>query len=300
MKNFQFPSPPRGVPTRAIPQRHRSREQLPKNNSWAAEEKPLSVITEKETPKTLAFGSGRSKRRALEELKNVPSRVPVNLTAEDREELWTDIGFDEGPPIEDIASTGKENTFHKVVSNRDVNKSVCPLNIERVDKTNDDQSPETGVHNEAPFAIHMDESERTGHPQPLSAHPGKVPTSGPHSFAPGNVNSSHSASANRVPWYRQRYKNGKPESHRSSIYGPGALARRVQQEVMITVNVELDVLRREMGEKFIDQKKWLVKELMNGQEWTLRVEEENRKLREELAKERRKRAVDREGLQTVY
>lgn len=311
LKNFQFPSPPQGIPPRTLPQHHWSREQPPKNNSWAAEEEPHSTITAEKTHSPHlsevdtvakgnstkpALGSGRRKRRALEELKNGPVQVATNQLAKDHEELWADIDYGEGSPIEDIASTGKENNAYNDVSHKNQVNPIGTLDAGLNEKS-DGQAPKAESHRGIPFTIHVDEP--SDHPQPLSAHPGKAPTSGPLSRAPGNVNSSHSASVNRVPWYRQRYKNGRLDSHRSSIYGPGALARKVQQEVMITVNVELDVLRREMAGSLIEQRKWLVKELMNGQEWTLRVEEENRKLREELAKERRRKAVDREGARTL-
>ena len=62
---------------------------------------------------------------------------------------------------------------------------------------------------------------------------------------------------------------------------------------MITVSVELDVLRREMNERFVFQKAEFEFEIKKSQVWTLRVEDENRKLREELAKERKKREGER-------
>lgn len=62
---------------------------------------------------------------------------------------------------------------------------------------------------------------------------------------------------------------------------------------MITVSVELDVLKREMNEKFAFQKAEFEFEIKKSQVWTLSVEDENRKLREELAKERKKREGER-------
>ncbi|KAL8994603.1 MAG: hypothetical protein Q9188_007019 [Gyalolechia gomerana] len=313
LKSFQFPSPPHGNNARALPRHQWAKGQLPRNNSWAAEDRPHNTIIEKEyhsihpsetdvvakeNSNKPAFGSGRRKRRALEDLRNRPAQVSTDRSAEHHETLWTDVDFDDGPSVENIGSSGKENKFRKDVSSAVGDDAVGPLDIISSSEDRNRASKPEG-RDCVPFAIHVDESERSDHPQPLSAHPGKAPTSGPRHQAPTNVNSSHQASAVRAPFYRQRYKNGHLESHRSSIYGPGALARKVQQEVMITVNVELDVLRREMSEKFTDQRKWFVRELMNSQEWTLRVEEENRKLREELAKERRKRTVDREGARTL-
>ncbi|KAL8932097.1 MAG: hypothetical protein Q9216_006962 [Gyalolechia sp. 2 TL-2023] len=311
LKNFQFPSPPHGNNARVLPQHQWARGQLPKNNSWAAEGRPHNSITEKEghslhssetdvivqeNSKKAAFGSGRRKRRALEDLRNRPARVPTGRPIEQHEELWTDIAFDDEPSIKSMGSTGKENRIHKDGSNTADNDA---MNVKLSSRDRNDQASKAEGGDGVPFAIHVDERDRSNHPQPLSAHPGKVPTSGPRPLGPTNVNSSHQASVSRVPFYRQRYKNGKLENHRSSIYGPGVLARKVQQEVMITVNFELDVLRREMSEKFTEQRKWFVKELMNSQEWTLRVEEENRQLREELAKERKKKAADREVTRTL-
>ncbi|KAL9025963.1 MAG: hypothetical protein Q9196_005301 [Gyalolechia fulgens] len=314
LKTFKFPSPPHGNNARALPQHQWARGQLPKNNSWAAEDQPHNTITEKEIHSIRSSetdmvakessnkpesGSGRRKRRALEDLRNRPAQVSTDRPAEHHEELWTDIVVDDNSPVEDIGSAGKENQFRKDFPGTADDIPVGHLDTERVNEERNDQTSQRGGRNGVPFAIPVDQSERSDHPQPLSAHPGKAPTSAPRPLGPTNVNSSHPASAVRVPLYRQRYKKGNLESHRSSIYGPGALARNVQQEVMITVNVELDVLRREMSEKFTEQRKWFVKELMNSQEWTLRVEEENRKLREELGKERRKRAVDREISRTL-
>ncbi|KAL8715322.1 MAG: hypothetical protein Q9225_006413, partial [Loekoesia sp. 1 TL-2023] len=313
LKNFQFPSPPNRSVIRVVPQQQQQRGggQLPRNNSWAAEFQPRNAILRKashdvasnetdvakrERSGKSALFNGQRKRQALEDLKNGPAKVATDPKIAHQEDLWTDIGVDDSGPtkMDDPGSSDKENTAYNNVSNTVEESTAGTLDIKPFGGTHKSQAPQAGHNSGTPFPLHMDKRDQSDHPQPLSAHPEKSPTMDPRSLARTNVNSSHETSAIRAPFHRQRYRNGNLESHRSSIYGPGALARKVQQEVMITVNVELDVLRREMSEKFADQRSWFIKELMNTQEWTLRVEEENRKLREELAKERKKRVGDRE------
>ncbi|KAL9614519.1 MAG: hypothetical protein Q9167_000969 [Letrouitia subvulpina] len=67
-----------------------------------------------------------------------------------------------------------------------------------------------------------------------------------------------------------------------------ALALRIHKEVMKEVGAEVKALRKEMRWQFVVQKKWFEKQLRESQEWTLRVEEENRKLRGEIARERKR------------
>ncbi|KAL9035214.1 MAG: hypothetical protein Q9214_006691, partial [Letrouitia sp. 1 TL-2023] len=67
-----------------------------------------------------------------------------------------------------------------------------------------------------------------------------------------------------------------------------ALALRIHKDVMREVGAEVKALRKEMRWQLVVQKKWFEKQLRESQEWTLRVEEENRKLRAEMARERRR------------
>lgn len=233
-----------------------------------------------------------------------PTTRAMNATdqaAAYQDDLWTDIAIDDRAPDQSRGSqlVDKENSPSHEVAFATDDSITEPAGLKTTDETSRYRQDRKAKQPDVPVTIHVDEREQVDHPQPLKAHPEKSPSSGPRPLMPTNLNSSHPASAIRAPIHRQRFKNGNLESHRSSIYGPGALARKVQQEVMVTVNVELDVLRREMGGKFAAQKAWFIKELMNSQEWTLRVEEENRKLREELAKERRRRVLDREGMRTL-
>lgn len=67
-----------------------------------------------------------------------------------------------------------------------------------------------------------------------------------------------------------------------------ALALRIHKDIMKEVGAEVKALRKEMRWQFVLQKKCLEKQLRESQEWTLKVEEENRKLRAEMARERRR------------
>ncbi|KAL9013182.1 MAG: hypothetical protein Q9173_002113 [Seirophora scorigena] len=340
LRRFQFPDPPKHHESQSERVPCTGVEQLPRNNSWAVDLQPHGPILRERShnaPFTTTVGGmpeamGRqpsliadsSIRGPLHEavISKLPaSKIPfesdsaartdeydskpgiVKATDQADEDLWTDIGPDVSTHggLGEPRLVGKENSTSKSDSNI---VGVSPDDPTDIGLTGEGtmyrrarRRREPGI----PFAIHIDDVNQPDHPQPLSAHPGKFPSSGPRRppLVPTNVNSSHAASATRTPWYRQRHKTGNSESHRSSIYGPGALARKVKQEVMVTVNIELDVLRREMSGKFAEQSKWFEKELRSSQEWAVRVEEENRKLREEMAKERRRRVVDREGIKTL-
>lgn len=336
VRDFQFPIPPRHLEPPIKSSRREGLSPLPRNNSWATEIEQRNVVLGEgllNAPKTaetyIEEGlDGPAPKLGITR----PLKSPTRFTSSDigfetssvdpniehdaktrklesidqaatyQEGLWDDI------PVHDLArdysgksglmgkenSPGKEATYAADLSNGG------SLHPESNDATTRYRPTGKKKQPGQPITIHIDEPDKNAHPQPLSAHPEKSPSSGPRPLRPINVNGSRATPAVRTPWHRQRYKNGQIESHRSSIYGPGALARKVQQEVMITVNIELDVLRREMSEKFAAQSRWFETELRNSQVWTLRVEDENRKLREELAKERkRKMVVEREGPRTL-
>ncbi|KAI4269072.1 MAG: hypothetical protein L6R38_007611 [Xanthoria sp. 2 TBL-2021] len=325
MRNFQFPLPPiRNVPQVPLVER-RGVGQLPRNNSWAAESPPNNQALQKvldansieayldtsrgvgESVLTSSFAKtqpplkslplltsseagpsgGREVTRQHEQTERKYTGVPADRPDTNQEDLWTDITVDEGAPVErhDPGSSDKENNFGKDPSFAPKDEAVGPsitkpLNHHAQPK----RTPGGG------FTIFVDKKDRKDHPQPLSANPSKAPVSGRRQpLTPASTNTSRLSPAVRAPWYRQKARNGSGENHRSSIYGPGALARKIQQEVMITVSVELDVLRREMNERFAFQKAECEFEIKKSQVWTLRVEDENRKLREELAKERKRR-----------
>ena len=314
LRNFQFPSPPNCNDSRAVPEHLLGSRQLPRNNSWAANFQPCGTFfptnlrsmtsssTDDVTKDQLGepvLLTGQRKRRALKDLVNRDPDVSVDENAAHQGNLWTDVGVDVGSIDKGHSpgSSDKENGPYEANPDAIGDHNADILGDGHSPRTRAGQNSSGGKPTDLPFAIHVDDFDQKDHPQPLSAHPEKYPTSGP--LALTSLNSSQQASSIRAPFHRQRYKNGHLQSHRSSIYGPGALARKIQQEVMITVNVELDVLRRELVEKFADQREWVEKELMISQEWALRVEDENRKLREELGKERKRRATDKEGSKTL-
>ncbi|KAL8648453.1 MAG: hypothetical protein Q9210_004981 [Variospora velana] len=339
LRKFQFPDPPKHHESQSEHVQRTGVGQIPRNNSWAADlqphnaalrERPHNAPVRKRVggmqegmgrpPHIVNINSGGPRYEAMisnSSASDVPFKPDsaaennefgsnlgmVKASDQADEDLWTDVVPDVSvhdqtsePRLVDKEISPSRNDSNVIILNPD-GLTDPRLTGERTTYRPSRRQRELGI----PFAIHIDDVDQPDHPQPLSAHPGKLPSSGPRRppLVPTNVNSSHKASAARTPWYRQRHKTGNSESHRSSIYGPGALAGKVKQEVMITVNVELDVLRREMSGKFADQTKWFEKELRNSQEWTLRVEEENRKLREEMAKERRRRVVDGEGMRTL-
>ncbi|CAL8576655.1 hypothetical protein XPA_002521 [Xanthoria parietina] len=327
MRNFQFPVPPiRDVP-QVPPLERRGLGQLPRNNSWAAESPPNNQVLQKvldsnsieaypntsrrvgesalasslantqRLPPLAASGAGPSGSREVTQQHEQTERrypgVPADRPDTYQEDLWTDITVDEGAPGErhDHGSSGKENNAGKDRSFAPQDEAVGPLTIKSSNRhAQPKKTPGSG------FTIFVDKKDRKDHPQPLSANPSKAPASARRQpLAPASTNTSRIAPTVRAPWYRQKARTGSGENHRSSIYGPGALARKIQQEVMITVNVELDVLRREMLERFAFQKAEFEFEIKKSQVWTLRVEDENRKLREELAKERKRREGERGG-----
>ncbi|KAL8921674.1 MAG: hypothetical protein Q9208_005603 [Pyrenodesmia sp. 3 TL-2023] len=333
VRDFQFPVPPRHLQPPSKSSRRQGLTPLPRNNSWAADSEPRNVVLGEgslNAPMTAnTYTKDGLSEPASSSERTRPLKSPTLFASSDvgleansvdaniehdaktqtmdssdqaaayQDELWDDIPVDDSVRSQPGGSgfIGKENNPASYAVDMKKGGSIPPSSEREITKARRaGKEKQQGV----PFAIHIDEPDKTDHPQPLSAHPEKSPSSGPRPLRPINVNRSHPTSAVRTPWHRQRYKNGHVDSHRSSIYGPGALARKVQQEVMVTVNIELDVLRREMSEKFAAQSRWFEKELRNSQEWTLRVEEENRKLREELAKERRRRVVmDRAGARTL-
>ncbi|KAL9016839.1 MAG: hypothetical protein Q9185_005836 [Variospora sp. 1 TL-2023] len=332
LRKFQFPDPPKHHESQSERVQRTGVGQIPRNNSWAADLQPHNAAL-RERPHNAPVGkrvggmgegtgrpppiagnnSGGPRYEAMIS-KSSASHIPfepdsaaennefdsrfgmVKASDQADEDLWTDVvpdvsAYDQTgePRLVDKENSPSRNDSNAVNLNPD-GLTDPRLTGERTTYRPSRRQREPGTS----FAIHIDDVDQPDHPQPLSAHPEKLPSSGPRRppLVPTNMNSSHKASAARTPWYRQQHKTGNSESHRSSIYGPGALVRKVKQEVMITVNVELDVLRREMSGRFTDQSRWFEKELRKSQEWTLRVEEENRKLREEMAKERRRSQVE--------
>ncbi|KAL8850977.1 MAG: hypothetical protein Q9221_004060 [Calogaya cf. arnoldii] len=325
MRNFQFPVPPiHNVPP-VPPLGRRGVGQLPRNNSWATESSPNnqalqrvldansieayldksgvneSVLTNSivktqpplKSPPLLtsseAGPSGNSEvTRRHEDAERKHTGPSADRPGTNQEDLWTDITFDDVAPIErhDLGFSDKENNLGK-------DYALAPKDQgfdHSITKSSNRQAPPK-VDPGGGFTIFVDKKDRKDHPQPLSANPSKAPVSNRRQpLAPASTNTSRLSPTVRAPWYRQKARNGSGgENHRSSIYGPGALARKIQQEVMITVSVELDVLRREMNERFAFQKAEFEFEIKKSQVWTLTVEDENRKLREELAKERKRR-----------
>ncbi|KAL8837641.1 MAG: hypothetical protein Q9176_005558 [Flavoplaca citrina] len=333
MRNFQFPVPPiRDVPP-IPPLERRSVGQLPRNNSWAAESPPNNQAIQKvlDASSIEAYVDHLGRNGGLAPLNSSANRKPPvkilphlarrssepgptgggeaigiceptegqqKRTLTDRpntnlEDLWTDITVDNGgAPVEqlDRESSNKENyssnDFSPTPRSNDV---VHPITAKPLNK----RAQPGCAPGSAGFKIFVDKKDRTDYPQPLSANPSKSTAPKRQPLAPTSTNTSRISPTVRAPWYRQKARNASGENHRSSIYGPGALARKIQQEVMITVSVELDVLRREMNERFAFQKAEFEFEIKKSQVWTLRVDNENRKLREELAKERKRREGER-------
>ena len=208
--------------------------------------------------------------------------------AETGEDVWTDIVSHDGPHdgrTKLTTSSDKENQSPHDASEANSSDQIQAgpsgphLNDMRTNTKTNQKAQIKG------FSIYNDDNDYSNHPQPLSAHPKKSPSSGP--LAPTNINTSRFQAFPSSSARRAQFKTSS-ENKRASYSGPGALIRRVQQDIMIAVNIELENLRREMGEKIAAQKQWFQTELEKTHIWALRVEEENRKLREELAKGRKK------------
>ncbi|KAL8782121.1 MAG: hypothetical protein Q9213_005691 [Squamulea squamosa] len=330
MRDFHFPDPPKHDIHRIQPLERRGVGQLPRNNSWATESNPDSKALQKvldaksigtyvdppaglsESTLTTGDKEGRSaleNRPAFELSERNPSKsrkvIPferhtgsgqsttsANQPVTAKEDLWVDITTNDGALLEPHSngSSDKENNPGKespFTPNDDAEDTSITKPFNR-------RTPTTGAP-EGGSTIFVDEKDRKEHPQPLTAHPNMTPLPRRRPLAPTSVNTFRPSPTVRAPWYRQKARIGSGENHRSSIYGPGALVRKVQQEVMITVNVELDVLRREMNERFAYQKAEFEFEIKKSQVWALQVDDENRKLREELAKERKRREDGRAG-----
>ncbi|KAL8700613.1 MAG: hypothetical protein Q9201_005355 [Fulgogasparrea decipioides] len=304
LRRLQFPIPPTNNTSSMKPLQREGFRQLPRNNSWVRQAQPGNDTSFKaydnvtssgadlyatESSGKAAFRNGRNGRESFlgrsssEQKTTIGTKDVTPHTLRSRQEvsgnegatydeaIWTDIAVDDG--------LADEQHGHELSDTENLPHAAVPI------ASNQRQA---GAPIEG-FAIHVDDHDRVNHPLPLSAHPRTSPTLGRIPLAPADVNMPLQSSALRAPFSRQRYKKGNGESHRSSVYGPGALAKKVQQAVMITVNMELDIFRREMGEKFANQRTWFESELKTSQVWALRVEEENRRLREELAKERKRR-----------
>ncbi|KAL8998233.1 MAG: hypothetical protein Q9169_002637 [Polycauliona sp. 2 TL-2023] len=278
----------RGVP---VPTDNPHKTQAPPKSS------PLLVRASSET--------GPSGNREVDRHDKHTEREPTAASARrpdiTQEDLWTDITVDDNGPAEQYhhdEPSEKENNSGK-------NFTLAPPNDDPVGPTMTKTSKRPARPLKSPsndFTIFIDKRDPKTHPQPLTANPSKPTKRQP--LVPTNTNTLRVSPTVRAPWYRQPKRNinhrnhaissSSGENHRSSIYGPGALSRKIQQEVMITVSVELDVLRREMNERFAFQKAEFEFEIKKSQVWTLRVEDENRMLREEMARERRRKR-SREG-----
>ncbi|KAL8666634.1 MAG: hypothetical protein Q9168_007430, partial [Polycauliona sp. 1 TL-2023] len=294
MRNFQFPLPPiRDVPP-IPPLERRGLGQLPRNNSWAADSTPdkqaLQKVLDansieayldtlegngasipadsslqkqplvKKTPLLTRASSetGPSGVRDAGRYDELPEGKTTHASAGRRdtnqEDLWTDITIEDSAPAQqhDISSNKENSSCKDFFTPRidDPNGPTMTRPFGRAAKPGSKRTPSND------FTIFVD--NKKDHPQPLTANPSNKPSaiSKRPPLAPTSTNTRLSPTV-RAPWYRQAQKrrnNSSSENHRSSIYGPGALARKIQQEVMITVSVELDVLRREMNQRFAYQK----------------------------------------------
>ncbi|KAL8688454.1 MAG: hypothetical protein Q9218_005645 [Villophora microphyllina] len=299
MRHFQFPVPPSGKISREELLQENVR-QLPRNNSWATgfqpqdgvtsgdlrrTDSPITQILALDVPGKTPLGNTLRNERPLA---NIPSLAsPGTMTGAGDQNM----SQDEGPSGEALVAADSEAITYDEDPWTDI-----PVEEGLSDGDHGLGSPSRANGPRAApkegFTTHDDNPVRANHPRPLSAHPWTSNAPDFSFLAPPAVHKPSAASGTRTPWHR-RNRNGNSESHRSSVYGPGALAKKVQQAVMITVNVELDVLRLEMSDKFANQKAWFDTELKSSQIWTLRVEEENRKLRDDLAKERKRREGER-------
>ncbi|KAL8708597.1 MAG: hypothetical protein Q9220_006533 [cf. Caloplaca sp. 1 TL-2023] len=259
-------------------------------------------LTERPPLRELSTSSSRSNRQIVvmhtePKTINATDNIKQGAGTEsfvDQPDVWVDVADDQTSPDEnrDSAPFNKENAHNRHIPTETWNGSVVATGsgpVDQMSRVQPGKRLKQAAMPEGGFTIHVDDHGQIIHPQPLQAHPRESSTPGPGFLAPINLNTSRQSSMTRTPWYRQKSRVGNGPNYRSSIYGPGSLARKVQQEVMITVNIELDVLRREMNVKFAEQKTWFEHEIKESQVWAVRVEEENRKLREELAKERKRR-----------
>ncbi|KAL8773715.1 MAG: hypothetical protein Q9209_001483 [Squamulea sp. 1 TL-2023] len=330
MRNFHFPDPPKHDILRIQPLERRGVGQLPRNNSWATESTPdckalQNVLNAKsieayvDAPAELnksTLTTGNKEARSApennpifepterhpttshkvtpheEHTKPEQSKIYADRPVTAEEDIWVDVTTNDGGVLKSHSngSSDKENNpyldFSFTPNDAAEDASITKPFHRRASTVDAPEGRST---------IFVDAKDRKHHPQPLAAHPNKTLLPSRRPLAPTSVNTSRLSPTVRAPWYRQKARTGSGDNHRSSIYGPGALARKVQQEVMITVNVELDVLRREMNERFAYQKTEFEFEIKKSQVWALQVDDENRKLREELAKERKRREEGRAG-----
>ncbi|KAL8635692.1 MAG: hypothetical protein Q9228_006844, partial [Teloschistes exilis] len=253
MKHFQFPIPPTGNVSRHKALQENVRH-LPRNNSWATDLQPHDSVP---TEGLKRMASHDAQIRAL----NVPGKTTLGNTSRDRRPL-ANVTSLASPEI----VTEKKNQRldqHGYVPNAKpttVDQEVIaydedPWTDIAIDDDQADGEHATNGTRAAPrenFTIHNDNFDRTNHPRPLSAHPSTIDSPDFTILPPlpppkaGNAPGIRAAPVIHHRRNRNGTNNNNSESHRSSIYGPGALAKKVQQAVMITVNVELDVLRREM------------------------------------------------------
>ena len=293
IQRLQFPSPPIHHAAFSKPLQEKDVRQLPRNNSWATglrpREEPVSVgLQHTDDPMNGQFAGQRpaalrtAPSRSLSDKSPIGSGMNLSPHNNDPSKAFWPLGVGDHVQNDDswtdIEPGG--NLQGELHATRRANKPRRrPKHVEKIN-------------------VHVDDGDALDHPQPLTAHPRTSPTSGRLPLGPVDGNNTFRPPDLRRSQSRQRRKIGNSDSYRSSFYGPGALARQVQQAVMITVNVELDVLRRDMDKKFTAQQEWFMEKLQNSQIWTLRVEEENRKLRDALARERKRKEGDRSAVST--
>lgn len=296
MKHFQFPIPPTGNVSRHKALQENVRH-LPRNNSWATDLQPHDSVP---TEGLRRMASDDAQIRAL----NVPGKTTLGNTPGNRlpPAIVASVATAEtttGRKDRRLNQHGSAPNVRTAVMNQEtVAYDEDPWTDIAIDDDQADGEHATNGTRAAPrenFTIYDDKFDRTNHPRPLSSHPSTVDSPDFTILPPlppqkaGGAPGIRAAPVTHHRRNRNGTNNNNSESHRSSIYGPGALAKKVQQAVMITVNVELDVLRREMDRKFVAQRGWFERVVRDSQVWGLRVEEENRKLREDLARERRRR-----------
>ncbi|KAL8966054.1 MAG: hypothetical protein Q9183_003539 [Haloplaca sp. 2 TL-2023] len=273
IQRLQFPRPPIHHAAFGKPLQEQDVRQLPRNNSWATGLRPREerVSVGRHHADDPMHGQVANQKSAA--LGTAPSR-----SVSDRSQTGVGDLVQNDDSWTDIEPGG--NLQGELHAPRGANK------------------PRRRPKHAGEINIHVDDGDALDHPHPLTAHPKTSPTLGRSPLGAVDGNNTFRSPDLRRSQSRQRRKIGNSDSYRSSFYGPGALARQVQQAVMITVNVELDVLRRDMDKKFAAQQEWFMEKLQNSQVWTLRVEEENRKLRDALAKERKRKEGDRSAAST--
>lgn len=137
----------------------------------------------------------------------------------------------------------------------------------------DKSDPTTGKPHQGPFEIYNDADGD------LPNHTALKPRSALTEATPNTRRSTYRSPVKQFP---SPGRGGQMRGREQ------ALALRIHKDIMKEVSAEVKALRKEMRWQFVVQKRWFEKQLRESQEWTLRVEEENRKLRAEVARARRR------------